>query len=52
MPLLNHMLKMIRPQDASQAAVPRSHVGDEIYLAETETRSRDVDLAILRALCS
>jgi len=52
MPILADMMKKISPRPAPYPAATRPHDGDEIYLAEAETRSRDVDLAILRALCS
>jgi hypothetical protein len=53
MPLLQNVVKAIWPAGKHTPAMAApAHDGDEIFLSDAETRKRDGDLAILRALCS
>jgi hypothetical protein len=53
MPLLLNVIKAMKPAGKdSPVLAPHAHDGDEILLSDAETPIRDVDLAILRALCS
>ena len=53
MPLLQNVMKAIRPAGKDSPAIAaQAHDGDEIFLGDAQTRIRDVDFAILRALCS
>lgn len=53
MPLLENVMKALK--SAGKAMPPgaaHAHDGDEIFLADSDTRKREGDLAILRSLCS
>jgi hypothetical protein len=53
MPLLDILMNALKPAGkAMPVAAPHAHDGDEIFLSDAETRKRDGDLAVLRALCS
>jgi hypothetical protein len=53
MPLLESVMKALKLTGNPMPAVaPHAHDGDEIFLADSDTRKRDRDLAILRTLCS
>jgi len=53
MPLLQNLMNAMKSTGkAMPVAAPHPHDSDEIFMADPETRKRDCDLAILRALCS
>jgi len=53
MPLLKNVMRALKSAGkAMPVAAQHGHDGDEIFLADCDTRKREADLATIRALCS